>query len=80
MADTDETTKPEQIALALVEATQDFVEALMMISEALGPDHEDDLERAIGCIRSATRRARSSIPTPPAGWRRRPPDQPEQAS
>jgi hypothetical protein len=48
--ETDEASKPEQIALALVQATQDFIEALQEISEAKGPDHEDDLERAIGCI------------------------------
>jgi hypothetical protein len=51
----DETTKPEQIALALVQATQDFVEASQEISEAKGPDHEDDFERAANCIASMQR-------------------------
>jgi hypothetical protein len=43
--------RAEQIAAKLVEACQDFVEALLQISEARGPDHENDLERAIACIR-----------------------------
>jgi hypothetical protein len=55
--ETDEVSKSQQIAVALVEATQDFVEALMLISETLGPDHEDDLERAIGVIKSMQRTA-----------------------
>jgi hypothetical protein len=53
----DETTKPQQIALALVQATQDFAEALMQISEAKGVDHEDDFERAVNCIKHMQRLA-----------------------
>lgn len=43
--------KADQIAARLVEATQDFVEALLEISEAKGLDAEDDFERAVNCIK-----------------------------
>jgi hypothetical protein len=56
MLDDDETeaepevTIEEAKAARLVEACECFVEALLMISEASGPDHEDDFERAYLCI------------------------------
>lgn len=49
--------KADMIAARLVEATQDFVEALLEVSEARGPDHENDFERAVGCIKHMQRTA-----------------------
>ena len=43
--------KADVIATRLVEATQDFVEALLEISAARGADAEDDFERAVNCIK-----------------------------
>jgi hypothetical protein len=51
-------TATERIAAALVEATRYFIEALLEISEAKGPDHEDDLERTI-CAFGTCRRPRA---------------------
>jgi hypothetical protein len=39
----------------------DLVAALQLISQALGPDHEDDYERAVNAIRSPSRWMRSAI-------------------
>jgi phosphate uptake regulator len=53
--------KAEQIATRLVEATQDFVEALFEIGEAKGADAEDDFERAVNCIKNMQRTARDVL-------------------
>lgn len=51
----------EAKAARLVEACECFVEALLMISEASGPDHEDDLERAILCVKRMHRIAANAL-------------------
>lgn len=43
--------KADVIATRLVEALQDCIEALLEVSAARGADAEDDLERAVNCIK-----------------------------
>ena len=52
-AEADEAELPlaEQKALRVLEACDDFIMALLIISEASGPDHPDDFERAYLCIK-----------------------------
>ena len=53
MPETDETegmSKADVCALALLAATNDFVEALQQISFPHGRDAETELDRALNCI------------------------------
>jgi hypothetical protein len=51
----------ERKAARFVEACQCFVEALLSISEACGPDHEDTTERAILAIRHMQKTAHDAL-------------------